>query len=216
MQLEKMDDFFTKRINGYENQMLNNVEGCKEGYLKVAELLPDNCKTLLDLGCGTGLELKEIFKKHPNINVTGIDLTPVMLEQLKENYPDKNIDLICGDYFKVDFGVNRFDCALSVQTMHHFKHEQKIKLYEKIYSSLKSGGIYIECDYTAKDPSEEDFYFSELARLRNEQNIPDSEFVHYDTPCTAINQIKMFKAAGFKESKKVWQKGNTAIIANTK
>lgn len=74
--------------------------------------------------------------------------------------------------------------------------------------------MYIECDYMAKGQSEEDFYFSELARLRNEQNISDNEFVHYDTPCIAENQVKMFKEAGFKESKKVWQMGATVIIVN--
>lgn len=116
MELEKMQDFFTKRVDGYDEHMLETVEGCKEGYLKIAELVPSNCKTLLDLGCGTGLELKEIFKKLPELSVTGIDLTPSMLSKCKENYKGKNINLICGDYFKVDFGVNKFDCAISFQT----------------------------------------------------------------------------------------------------
>ena len=53
MEIEEMSDFFTKRIDGYENQMLENVEGCKEGYIKLAEIIPGNCKKLLDLGCGS-------------------------------------------------------------------------------------------------------------------------------------------------------------------
>lgn len=122
MELEKMDDFFTKRIDEYENQMLENVEGCKEGYLKLAKLIPNSCKKLLDLGCGTGLELREIFKKFPDLKVTGIDLTQSMLDKLKLNFPDKNIKLICGSYFDVPFGEKIFDCAISFQTMHHFTH----------------------------------------------------------------------------------------------
>lgn len=35
--LEKMSDFFTARIEGYDQHMLNEVEGCKEGYRKMAE-----------------------------------------------------------------------------------------------------------------------------------------------------------------------------------
>lgn len=67
-----------------------------------------------------------------------------------------------------------------------------------------------------KEQAEEDFYFAEAKRMRAEQGIPENEFIHFDTPCTIKNQLKMFKSAGFKDSKKVWQKGNTAIIVNTK
>ena len=214
MNIEKMDDFFTKRIDGYETQMLENVEGCKEGYTKLAELIPSNCKKLLDLGCGTGLELHEIFKKIPDLEVTGIDLTQAMLDKLKTNFPDKNIHLICGSYFDIDLGNAIFDCVISFQTMHHFKYNPKIELYKKIYFSLKSNGLYIECDYVAKNQEEEDYLFAELDKIRKEQGISENEFVHFDTPCTVENQIKMFKLAGFKESKKVWQQGQTAIIIN--
>ena len=214
MGLEKMSDFFTKRIDEYETQMLENVEGCKEGYIKLAELLPNSCRKLLDLGCGTGLELHEIFKKIPDLEVTGIDLTQAMLDKLKSNFPNKNINLICGSYFDVPFGEKTFDIAISFQTMHHFTHEKKINLYKKIRKALKPSGMYIECDYVAKNQVEEDYLFSDLNRIRKEQNIKEDEFVHFDTPCTVDNQIKMFKNAGFKESKKVWQKGQTAIIVN--
>lgn len=107
MSLEKMDNFFKKRVDEYESHMIENVDGCKDGYIKLAELIPQNCKTILDLGCGTGLELKEIFKKIPDLSVTGVDLTRAMFDKLKENYPNKNLNLICASYFDVDFGINK-------------------------------------------------------------------------------------------------------------
>ena len=67
-----------------------------------------------------------------------------------------------------------------------------------------------------KEQAEEDFYFAEAKRMRTEQGIPENEFVHYDTPCTVENQIRMFEASGFKLSRKAWQKGNTVVIVNTK
>lgn len=73
-QIEPMSDFFTARVEGYEDHILNNV-GNKDRYNKLAELLPQNVGEILDLGCGTGLELDEIFKTRPFIKVTGIDLT---------------------------------------------------------------------------------------------------------------------------------------------
>ena len=160
------------------------------------------------------MELHEIFKKIPDLEVTGIDLTQAMLDKLKSKFPDKNINLICGSYFDAPFGEKAFDIVISFQTMHHFTHESKVSLYKKIRKALKPSGMYIECDYVAKDQSEENYLFSELNRIRKEQNIKDDEFVHFDTPCTVDNQIEMFERAGFKEIAKVWQKGQTAIIVN--
>ncbi|MBQ7673696.1 MAG: methyltransferase domain-containing protein [Alphaproteobacteria bacterium] len=212
MDLEKMDDFFTKRINSYEDQMLNNVEGCREGYKKIADFIPKHCKNLLDLGCGTGLELKYVFKRFPNMLVTGIDYTKIMLDKLYENYPKKNIDLICGDYFKVAFGTEKYDCVISFQTMHHFTHEAKISLYKKVRNALKNYGCYIECDYVAKDLTEENFFFTEAKKIREEKNISPDILIHYDTPCCSETQIKLLSAAGFSVYRKLWKLGQTAIF----
>ena len=129
MGIEQMSDFFTARVDGYDEHIINEVEGCKDGYVKMAELLPQDDAEILDLGCGNGLELDEIFKTKSSINVTGIDLTQAMLDKLKQKYPDKNLTLINASYFDYDFGTCKYDAAISFQTMHHFSHEDKLKLY---------------------------------------------------------------------------------------
>lgn len=210
--LEQMSDFFTSRVETYDEHMLCAVDGCKEGYIKMASLVPEKSKTLLDLGCGTGLELDRIFEILPDIAVTGIDLTEAMLLKLKEKHPNKKLDLICEDYFTVDLGKEKFDCAVSFQTLHHFTHEKKTELYKKIHNALKDGGVYIECDYMVETQAEEDLWFQESDRIRKEQGIADGEFYHYDTPCTIDNQIKMLKKAGFASVEKVFRMENTTML----
>ena len=173
--------------------MLSAVEGCEQAYALVPSLLPVSCNKLLDLGCGTGLELKQIFKRFPDLSVTGVDLTREMLDILKHNFKDRKINLIWGSYFDVDFKTEEYDCAISFQTMHHFSHEAKIGLYQKIFNTLKDHGRYIECDYMVENQDEEDFYFAENKRIRKELNIPEGEFYHFDTPCTVANQISMIR-----------------------
>lgn len=209
--LEEMSEFFAARLSEYDEHMLSCVEGCREGYIKMAELVPKNAKTLLDLGCGTGLELYEIFKRIPDMEVTGIDLTAAMLQRLREKYPDKKLNLICGDYFTAPFGRD-FDCAISFQTMHHFKKDKKAELYKKIYSALADKGVYIECDYMVLTQQEEDLWFAENDRIRKEQGIGEDEFYHYDTPCTIDNQIALFKGAGFKDVKMTFRQENTTML----
>lgn len=216
MAIEQMSDFFTARVEGYDDHMINTVEGCKEGYIKMAELLPKEANELLDLGCGTGLELDEIFKIKPNIKVTGIDLTQAMLDKLKQKHPNKNLKLINESYFDYDFSASKYDAAVSFQTLHHFSHEDKLKLYTKIFNALKPNGEYIECDYMVENQEDEDLYYSENKRIRKEQNIPEGEFYHYDTPCTIDNQIKLLTKAGFKVVKMHWRMENTTIIVAKK
>lgn len=215
MVLEEMSEFFTARLSEYDEHMLSCVEGCREGYTEMAKLLPETAKTLLDLGCGTGLELYEIFKRIPDIEVIGVDLTAAMLQRLREKYPDKKLNLICGDYFKVPFG-NGFDCAVSFQTMHHFKKDKKAELYKKLYSALSESGVYIECDYMVTSQALEDLYFSEYDRLKKEQGLSGDEFYHYDTPCTVANQLALLEGAGFKDVKMTFRQENTTIIVGRK
>jgi Methylase involved in ubiquinone/menaquinone biosynthesis len=214
--MEEMTSFFSKRVDGYDAHMLTNVEGCKEGYDTMATLIPKSCQSLLDLGCGTGLELDEIFKVLPDIKVTGIDLTQEMLDKLKQKHPDKYLHLICGSYFNVPFGISKYDCAISFQTLHHFSHDLKTNLYKKIYQALTPDGTYIECDYMVESQGDEDFYYAENLRIRRELGISSTDFYHYDTPCTIANQITMLKNAGFQAVEKVFRIENTTILVARK
>lgn len=216
MKLEEMSSFFTQRVESYDEHMLMNVSGCKEGYIKLAAAIPKTTKNLLDIGCGTGLELDEIFKQLPTIKVTGIDITQAMLDKLKAKHRDKNITLICGSYFDVKLLTNHYDCAVSFQTLHHFTHEKKLSLYKHLFEALSVGGMYIECDYMVTSQEEEDFYFSENERLRMEQGIPANEFYHYDTPCTIDNQISLLTKAQFKNIEIIFQEENTVMITAVK
>lgn len=210
--LEKMDDFFSARIDIYDAHMLQNIEGIAEGHKELAKRIPAEAQTLLDLGCGTGLELEEIFWLHPDVCVTGIDLTQAMLDKLAEKYSDKNVIRVCASYLGYDFGSEKYDCVISFQTMHHLTHEEKTGLYINIRKALKPGGKYIECDYMVDTQEEEDHGVAESKRLRAEQNISDGEFYHLDTPCTVDNQIKLFVQAGFVGVEKIWHKGAATMI----
>ncbi|MCM1579572.1 MAG: class I SAM-dependent methyltransferase [Ruminococcus sp.] len=51
---------------------------------------------MLDLGCGTGLELEEYFKICPTAAVTAMDLSAGMLGAMAAKFPDKNITAVRG------------------------------------------------------------------------------------------------------------------------
>ena len=211
--LEKMGEFFDARLSGYEEHQLTCIDSAKEFYPYTASCLPQIAGTrLLDLGCGTGLELGYYFELVPSAEVTGIDLAPGMLEALRNKFPDKNMTLILGSYFDVPFGVEVFDAAVSVESLHHFSKEEKIPLYTKLRNALKPGGYFILTDYFADCDEQEAFFRQELLRIRQEQKLPNDVFYHYDTPLTVEHEIEALNKAGFSSVSVLNSWGPTSVL----
>ena len=212
--LEKMDAFFEARLLGYEEHMRTCIAFAPEFYPETARLLPLKPGIqLLDLGCGTGLELDEIYKLCPDVRTTGIDLCGPMLEELRKKPYASKLHLIQGSYFDVPFGEGIYDAAVSVESLHHFTAEKKLLLYKKLYWALKNGGVYVETDYAAKDDEEEAFYFAEYEKLSC--GAEPGEF-HYDTPLTREHTAALLKEAGFETVTLHKAYENTAMIVAQK
>ena len=196
--LEKMDAFFAARLEGYDEHMLSEIVGSTEFYPYTASLLPlGEGASVLDLGCGTGLELEYFFSLNPAARVTGIDLSRDMLNALRLKFPRQNLDLIHASYFDVPFGTKCFDAAVSVESLHHFTAEQKLGLYRKLLAALKDDGKFVLTDYFAESEALEKEYFQNLAELKKEQGLADDAFYHYDTPLTVEHETEILHAAGF-------------------
>lgn len=196
--LEKMSAFFEARLDGYDKHMMTNIESANEFYPFTASLLPtSNSCHILDLGCGTGLELESYFALNPSAKITGIDLSQGMLDELKRKFAGKEITLIRGSYFDVPLGANEFDAAVSVESLHHFTKEEKKGLYSKLHTALKENGYLILTDYFALSDDEERRHRKSLSELKREQGIIDGEFYHYDTPLTVNHETEALIESGF-------------------
>ena len=196
--LEKMSDFFEARLKDYDRHMRNDIAGAGEFYPFTASVLPSFEKSyILDLGCGTGLELEDYYKICPSARVTGIDLSEKMLSALREKFPDREITLLAGSYFELPLGEGIYDGAVSVESLHHFTKEEKLLLYTKLHVALKETGYFILTDYFASSDEEETLHRQTFLALKAEQGICDHDFYHYDTPLTVQHEIETLRDAGF-------------------
>ena len=215
--LEKLNEFFDNRIDGYDEHMMTCIESAEAFYPYTAECLPvENNANILDLGCGTGLELEYYFKINPTASVTGIDLTESMLNALKKKFTDKNLNLVLGSYFDLPFGIEIYEAAVSVESLHHFTKEEKIPLYAKLNKALKDNGYFILTDYFALSEEDEKTYREELLRLKKLQGVEDDEFYHYDTPLTVEHEKEAFIKAGFSSVDVLKNWGNTFTLRANK
>ena len=192
--LEEMASFFEKRLDDYEERM----SVWEKSYRLVAQSIPGECRKILDLGCGTGLELDQIWKTNPDVAVTGVDLCRAMLDKLLAKHPDKRFAAVCQDYFDYDPGREQWDAVISFESLHHFLPERKRELYQKIYHSVKVGGVFILGDYIACCDEEEELLRDVYLRRRKQSVIPEDRFVHFDIPLTMEHEMGLLRSVGFQ------------------
>ena len=214
---EPMGVFFDVRADTYNDKMLSN-NGI-EDYKKLGACFPktDEPLKILDIGCGTGIELEYIWAQAPNAHITCVDISREMLNLLMSAYPDNHdrITVAEASYIDWTYPESLYDIVVSNMTMHHLFPDEKTTLYRKILSSIISGGCYIEGDFTV------DAIAVEQYRRRFEiitANLPDKaqpgEY-HIDIPCTVETQEKLLQNAGFKSVEIIdtsINRGNGAII----
>ncbi len=106
---------------------------------------------ILDIGAGTGLLSALMIQKFPDAVLTLVDLSETMLSIAKERFTDrKDVRYISGDYSNVDFS-GRYDLICSALSIHHLEHEEKHRLYKKIFDALNPGGMFVNADQVLGD-----------------------------------------------------------------
>ena len=182
-----------ENIEFFNEKAFDDYDEVHQQFMPTKKMLTENIdiepKKVVDLGAGTGLELFEFFDKYPNARVKAIDLSDGMLSKLAERPFADKVDIVCGDFFEVDFGKDN-DVVMSTSALHHFLYNEKIKLYKKIYEALREGGLFINSDYIVETIEEE------------EQGIYNYEHKvnrHNDTPLTIDHELEILNMVGFKD-----------------
>jgi tRNA (cmo5U34)-methyltransferase len=196
---ETMASFFDLRAEGYEEHMKLDPD-FDHFYTEAVVPIPETLDPIavLDLGCGTGLELKGLFERAPNARVTCLDLSSGMLDKLRKNYHDRlgQLTIVQASYVDWQYPDASFDFALSVNTMHHFLQPKKVGIYQKIRASLKPGGTYIEADYMVDAAAMERGLQNYHKVLAHNSEVSDGTY-HLDIPFTPDVQRGMLMQAGF-------------------
>ena len=200
---EEMGNFFNRRADGYEAHMNEIGHDSKVYQRAMAALLQtDRQLKILDLGCGTGLELQYLFERIPNVRVCCMDLSDEMLAILRDHYQEykDQLEIVRDSYLTWAYPDAAYDYVISVNTMHHLEEEAKTGLYRKIHRSLKPGGMYVESDFMV-DRAMMEQYQARYKRITNGLPVCKSGHYHIDIPFTVEIQKELLFKAGFNEVK---------------
>ena len=189
--LEEMGSFFDVRLADYPAHMYR----WQAAYDRFPDYIPSCVKDILDLGCGSGLELDAILAARPDLSVTGIDLSDGMLQELGRNHP--GVRIIRGNYLQTDLGTGKWDMVISFESLHHLLPDAKLLLYRKIRECLRPGGLFLNCDYYACCDEEEKLLRSEYLRKRTLSCLSNDVPVHFDIPLTLAHEADLLEQADF-------------------
>jgi ubiquinone/menaquinone biosynthesis C-methylase UbiE len=100
-----------------------------------------NDKTVLDIGCGTGIFLKLLSSHYPLAELTGVDIVDNMLHIARQKLPD-SVALIEASACHLPVSDNSVDLITSTSALHYFP-DQELALREMLRVLKPTGELII-------------------------------------------------------------------------
>lgn len=132
-----------KRDTEYWNNYYKTDHDIKQPSLFAQEIekLLTKSKNILELGCGNGRD--SLFFAQKGLNVTAIDASDGVIQQLKQENEEENICFICDDFVSSSaIYSGQYDYVYSRFTLHAINREQEIEVLNNVHKVLKDGGDF--------------------------------------------------------------------------
>ncbi len=138
----------------------------------IIDNFPGNCKRILELGCGTGILTAMIRAAQPVAEITGIDLSPEMLEVASEKPGLEGVNFLARD-LREPWPEGKFDAIVSSLCLHHIPPGDRKVVVQRATSALTHCGRFICGDiYRAANDWEEQVLTESWARAMKREGAP--------------------------------------------
>ena len=135
------DGWKSKNHQTLDSVLFEDTRKCASDYVsncrkRILKYIPKKGKKILDFASGP-IQYKEYLKYSKNFKYRYcVDFSYTAIKEAKKKL-GKNGKYFCGDFFKLKFKKNYFDCALSMHTIYHIdKNKQKLAV-KKLLSLVK-------------------------------------------------------------------------------
>lgn len=133
----------------------------------LTELVPADPKARwLDIACGPGVVSRALAARVGT--VTGVDLTPAMVEEAERQALEQgiaNVSFLLGDATALDFTDGSFDGAITRFSLHHIPVPSRVPA--EMARLVRPGGWVVVGDQVTDDDGEGAAWHQEIERLRD-------------------------------------------------
>ena len=183
---------------GYLESMLEEIPGYEELQAETARATEGlTAKRILELGTGTGETARRVLERHPGAHLTGIDVSPEMLEEARRGLPDADLRVA---RLEDPLPDGRFDLVVSTLVVHHLDAAGEADLFRRVAAALAPGGRFVLADVVVPERPEDAV-------------IPCTP--GFDLPDPVPDQLEWLEAAGL-EPRVAWARRDLAVIAATR
>jgi demethylmenaquinone methyltransferase/2-methoxy-6-polyprenyl-1,4-benzoquinol methylase len=121
IETKEVIEFFDRLASGWDAEMVRSDE--------IIRIILDNAgvtagKNVLDVACGTGVLVPDYLKRGV-ASVTGIDISPKMVEIARSKFPQESVTILCGDVETAAFD-RQFDCIVVYNAFPHFPDPERL------------------------------------------------------------------------------------------
>jgi tRNA (cmo5U34)-methyltransferase len=122
--------------------------------MRYIRAMADSPRSIVDLGCGTGVTGGAMLDAFPGARLTLNDFSQPMLEQARARYGgDDRVSIVHADLGET--GVMRricpepVDLVVSSLAIHHLPRGRQMSLYAEVYEALVPGGVFVNIEHVA-------------------------------------------------------------------
>jgi len=183
---------------GYLESMLDEIPGYEDLQAEAARATEGvRARRILELGVGTGETARRVLERHPGAHLTGIDVSPEMLEEARGHLPGADLRVA---RLEDPLPAGPFDLVVSTLAVHHLDAAGKADLLGRIAAVLVPGGRFVLADVVVPERPEDAV-------------IPCTP--GYDFPDPVAPQLEWLRAAGL-QPRVTWARRDLAVLTATR
>ena len=209
--------------------------------LIAGEILPfkrSESLRILDLGVGSGYLSYKMIEMFPNASLIAVDAAALMIDHAKQRL-EAHLGQIT---FKAmtfqelpekEKNLSGIDAAVSAFALHHLSRDEKLRLFQFVYSILKPNGWFINCDiFQSVAPVFETLFrhqqyigVRERTRsMKNQEKSLDQISSEYtakekrdgDNLMTVTEDMEILSEAGFQMVECIWKEYRESVYGGIK